>query len=185
MTNSVSRIARTGRIWRDYRHIQRGAAAAEFALILALLTVPMLSVIDFGIWLYQAMELDNAAQIAAQAAWAACSQSAQLPATVNCPTLAGAVTAGAQSTTLGANVAVTSTTENYYCVSGATGQLVVVGSFPGNKPSDCSAVGSAVDEPGDYIVVTASYTYTPLFAAITVASLLTTPITETAWMRLS
>jgi len=185
MTKSLSRIGWPDRIWRDYTRIQRGAAAVEFALVLALLTVPLLSVIDFGIWIYQAMELGNAAQIAAQAAWATCSQSAQLPATINCPTLAGAVTAAAQSTTLGSNVAVTSTTENYYCVSSATGQLVVVGSFPGNKPADCSAVGSAVDEPGDYIAITASYTYTPLFAAIAVASVLATPITETAWMRLS
>lgn len=185
MTNSLSRIGGLGRIWRDYGRIRRGAAGVEFALILALLTVPLLSVIDFGMWIYQAMELGNAAQIAAQAAWATCSQSSQLPATINCPTLAGAVTAGAQSTTLGAAVAVTSTTENYYCVSSATGQLVVVGSFPGSKPADCSAVGSSVDEPGDYIVITASYTYTPLFAAITVGSVLTTPITQTAWMRLS
>ena len=39
--------------------------------------------------------------------------------------------------------------------------------------------------PGDYVQVTASYPYEPIFSQASVASLLTTPITKTAWMRLN
>jgi len=38
--------------------------------------------------------------------------------------------------------------------------------------------------PGDYVLITVSYTYTPVFAAVSIASVLASPITRTAWMRL-
>ena len=39
--------------------------------------------------------------------------------------------------------------------------------------------------PGDYVQVTVSYPYEPIFSQASLASLLTTPITKTAWMRLN
>jgi hypothetical protein len=38
---------------------------------------------------------------------------------------------------------------------------------------------------GEYIQVTTTYSFTNLFGAVSVAALLTSPITKTAWMKLS
>jgi len=172
---------------RRFGSEQRGAAAAEFALVLSLLTIPVLNAIDLALYAWDRMQVDNAAQIAVQAAWAACPKSFNLPATPNsynkCPNMPTAVTTAAQSTTLGTAVTVTATSENYYCIN-SSGSLVTVGNFPNTKPSDCSSVGLAADLPGDYVLITVSYTYTPVFAAVSIASVLASPITRTAWMRL-
>ena len=182
------RIAKFSSHLRRYRSEQRGAAAAEFALVLSLLTLPVLNAVDLALYAWDRMQVDNAAQVAAQAAWEACPKSFNLPATPNsyskCPNMPAAVTTAAQSTTLGTGVTVSSTAENYYCVNTSTNALVTVGSFPNTKPSDCSSVGSGSDKPGDYVRITVSYTYTPVFAAVSIASVLASPITRTAWMRL-
>lgn len=174
--------------WRRYCAEQRGAAAAEFALVLTLLTIPLLNVVDLATYAWARMQLDNAAQVATQAAWATCDTAAKLPATpnayANCPAMPAAVTSAVQSTRFGANVTITATDENYYCVNTGTNALVTVGTFPAIKPADCSAVGSASDKPGDYVVITASYTFTPLFPAVSVAALLPSPVVRVAWMRL-
>lgn len=169
---------------RRYRSDQSGAAAAEFALVLILLAIPILNVVDFALYAWNRMQVDNAAQVAAQAAWAACIPPTFLPATNNCPGMAAAITTAAQSTSLGTGITVTSTAENYYCVNTTTNALVTVGTFPGTKPADCSSVGSANDTPGDYVNVTVSYTYTSVFPGATIVSLLTTPVVRQAWMRL-
>ncbi len=168
---------------------RRGAAAAEFALVLALLVVPLLNVIDLGTYVFQRMELENATQVAAQAAWATCALPANLPATPNayekCLNLPTAMTTAVQSTPLGSGVTVTATNEDYKCVSAGTGQLVSTGTFPTKPSANCGTYGGyASDAPSDYILITASYSYAPLFSDVSVASLLTTPITRTAWMRL-
>jgi len=175
--------------WRRYRSEQRGAAAAEFALVLTLLTIPILNVVDFAIYAWDRMQTDNAAQMAVQAAWATCTTSANLPATpnsnANCPNMPAAVTTAVQSTSLGNSVSVTATVENYRCINTA-GNLVVVGTFPGTKPADCSGAtggGSANDKPGDYIQITASYTYTPIFPGVSIVASLPA-INRVAWMRL-
>ena len=173
--------------WRRYKRDARGAAAAELALVLPLLTIPTLNVIDLASYFYDKMELDNAAQAAAQSAWATCaSSSANLPATVNCSGLSNAATTAAQSTGLGTGITVTSKTENFYCLDNSSpSKLVTVGTFPTAKPADCTSVGgSASDTPGDYILIQTSYTFTPIFSAVSITSALTSPITRTAWMRL-
>jgi len=180
--------AKLSSLLRRYRSEQRGAAAAEFALVLSLLTIPVLNVIDVAIYAWDRMQVDNAAQMAVQAAWATCNKSSNLPATPNsynkCPNMPTAVTTAAQSTTLGTRVTVSGTSENYYCVNTSTSVLATVGTFPGTKPSDCSSVGSASDKPGDYVLVTVTFTYTPIFSAVSIASALASPITRQAWMRL-
>jgi Flp pilus assembly protein TadG len=173
---------------RRYRRDEKGAAAVEFALVLSLLTIPVLNVVDLAMYAWNRMQLDNAAQVAAQAAWATCSTSANLPATpnsyANCAGMPTAVTTAVRSTSLGTSVTVSSTVENYYCLNTTTKALVAVGNFPNSKPANCNSVGQASDVPGDYIQITATYTYTPIIAGVSVVSLLTTPITRTAWMRL-
>src|SRR3954463_7304609 len=115
---------RIKRGWRSFRREQRGAAGVEFALVLTLLTIPILNVVDLSLYAWDRMQVDNAAQMAVQAAWATCNQATNLPATPNsnakCTNMPGVVTTAVQSTTLGTNVTVSSTTEAYYCVvSGA------------------------------------------------------------------
>jgi hypothetical protein len=86
-------------------------------------------------------------------------------------------------------VTVSSVTEGYYCTS-STGVLTVVGStgsfgsaLTSSAPTSCPT-GSLTTSPGDYISVTVSYTYAPVFSHASVASLLGTTITSTAWLRL-
>jgi Flp pilus assembly protein TadG len=165
---------------RRYARDRKGAAAVEFALVLTLLIVPILNVMDFGLYAWDRIQVDNAAQIGAQAGRAACTYSFQ-PATINCPTLSTAVQTAVQSTSLGTRVTST-TAEHYVCyVAG----LKIVADPPATPPTDCSSSGgSNTEKPGDYILVTTSYTYAPIFSAVSIASVLSTPITSISWIRI-
>jgi Flp pilus assembly protein TadG len=186
----ISAAGHLFRALRRYRRDEKGAAAVEFALVLTLLTVPVLNVVDLALYAWDRMQLDNAAQVAAQAAWATCSTPANHPATPNsyalCAGMPAAVTTAVRSTSLGTNVTWSLAGEAYYCIlPGGTLQLVAAATA--TPPSNCSKNsigGQASDVPGDYIQITAAYTYTPVFAGVSIASLLATPITRTAWMRL-
>lgn len=185
MTISFRALAAAVASWRRDSH---GAAAAEFALVLTLLAIPILNAVDLGIYTYQRMEVDNAAQVAAQAAWAlvpTCTLPLTSPAS-NCSSLTGKMNTAVQSTPLGTNVTITSRAENFYCVNPSTSHLAIVGTFPAKpSPDNCASVGgSSTDTPGDYILVTASYTYAPVFSGVSVTSLLASTITRTVWMRL-
>jgi len=164
-----------------YVKSRTGAAAAEFALVLTLLIVPLMNAFDIGVYVYQRMQLDNAAQVAVQTAWAQCAPSGDVPATVNnnCAGLAAAMTTALRTTPLGSGVTITSTTESYCCPGAGT--ISCQGPVATTTPTNCSSG----QPPGDYIFINASYTYSPIYAGLSVASLLTTPITRTAWMRLS
>ena len=91
-----------------------------------------------------------------------------------------------QSTSLGTNVAMASgfPTEAYYCAATSDGSLINVGPVTSPKPTTCSPNGSASDTPGDYMVIQAEYTYTPLFRGVTIGSLLPTSMTATTRMRI-
>jgi Flp pilus assembly protein TadG len=164
----------------------RGTAAVEFALSGILLTVGLINAVDVGFYLYRRMEVENAAQVATQAAWKACSdQTSMLPATQNCSGLNNAITASLQSTSLGSAVLLASgyPTEGYYCVN-SSNALQSVGSLS-SRPVDCSAAGNPSAQPGDYIQVGATYPYAPLFPGISVMSRWgVTSISMTSWMRL-
>jgi Flp pilus assembly protein TadG len=173
---------------RRYARERRGAAAAEFALVVTLLIVPILNVMDFGLYAWDKVQVDNAAQIGSQAGRAACTYSFQ-PATINCPGLSTAVQTAVQSTSLGTGVTST-TAEHYYCTVG--GVLKKVWDPPTTPPTDCSQQdsngnnigGSNTEKPGDYLLITTSYTYAPIFSAVSIASILITPITSTSWIRI-
>ena len=169
---------------------RRGVAAIEFALFVSLLSVGVLNVVDVAIFAFQRMEVNNATEVGAQAAWATCSpssqSSAQLPATLNsnCPNLNSAVTTAVQSTSLGTQVTLQSGSpaEGYYCVNSSNALVYVSG--VSSKPANCSSVGMASLQPGDYVKVQTTFTYKPLFKGITVGGLLPTTITSTTYMRL-
>ena len=163
----------------------RGVAAVEFAIIASALGVVVLNVADVSAFLFDRLEVENATQMGAQAAYATCPL-ANLPATVNCTGLNTAITAAVQATSLGTAATLVSgyPTEAYYCVN-SSGVLTSVGAVTSAKPGDCSAVSSSSTKPGDYLLVQVTYTYSPMFGTASVASLLPTTITNTAWVRLS
>jgi Flp pilus assembly protein TadG len=166
-----------------------GAAAAEMALILPAIAFVLLNVVDLGSYIWHKMQVDLAAHEAVGAARVLCDESDAthaLPATVagNCTGYDTAMTAAAQTTSLGTGVTIGSTTEAYYCAN-TDGELVHVAAVDGTVPDDCDAtVTGSTSKPGLYISTVASYSFSPVFPGASVASVLTTPITRTAWLRL-
>ena len=177
----ASRLARKTRAaWAD----QRGVAAVEFGLFSILLFASLANVTDVSIYIYQRMQVENATEVAAQAALKTCSSSNSLPATINCANLLTAVQTAMQSTSLGTAVTLQngSPSEGYYCVNASDALQLVSG--VNSKPADCSAAGTPALQPGDYITIATTFTYTPLFAKLSVAATFPTPITKTAILRL-
>jgi Flp pilus assembly protein TadG len=182
----------------DFLRDRRGAAAVEMALVVVLLTIPLLNITDLGIYAYRRMLVENAAQAGAEEAWSFCNKATKLPATdtTKCPGFSTAVTNGVQSTSLTSSVtqAAGSPAEGYYCAttSGAlqlVGTAGTVGSPPTQpSPDTCAAVAGASDPtaaPGDYVTVSVTYTFTSPFSGVSVASLLPSPITKTTMTRLN
>jgi Flp pilus assembly protein TadG len=175
----ASRLARKTRAaWAD----QRGVAAIEFGLFAILLFASLANVTDVSIYIYQRMQVENATEIAVQAAFKTCHGT--LPATTNCPNLLTTMQTAMQSTSLGTAVTLQngSPSEGYYCIN-TNGALQFV-SDVSSKPADCTAAGMPALQPGDYIQVQTTFTYTSLFSRLSVASAFPSPITRTAIMRL-
>jgi Flp pilus assembly protein TadG len=158
-------------------------AAIEFGLFSIFLSLALVNVADVSIYIYQRMQVENATQVAAQAAWKACDLP-QLPATVNCPGLTTAVQNALASTSLGTSVALVagSPSEGYYCVNSSNALQYV--SAVSSKPADCTAAGMPSLQPGDYIQVQTTFPYAPLFPGLSVTGTFATPINRTAMMRL-
>jgi Flp pilus assembly protein TadG len=145
-----------------------GNVMIEFAFIAPILVVLIVNILDFSRLIWARMEVDYSAQMGAQAAYKTCSTGA-LPATANCSGMNTAITTAMQETSLGTGVALSSgyPTETYYCVSGTT--LQSVATYPSSPPADCSAYGSS-SAPGDYIEVDVTYSFSPTFAGLSLAS---------------
>jgi Flp pilus assembly protein TadG len=176
--------------WKKARSVSRqlrkdrdGVAAIEFAVIAGFLCVAISNVTDTGIYLYTRMEVENAALVGTMQALKTCDAS-HVPATTKCNGLTAAVTAAIQSTSLGTAVTLSggAVTEGYYCVNSSNTLEYV--STVSNKPESCSAVGMPALYPADYLTVTVTYTYTPLFTGISVGGLFTTPIVKAAMVRM-
>jgi hypothetical protein len=175
------RLARkTVAAWTD----QRGVAAIEFGIFSILLFASLANVTDVSIYIYQRMQVENATEVAAQAALKACGSGNSLPATTNCANLLTAVQTAMQSTSLGASVTLQngSPSEGYYCIN-ASGALQFV-SGVNSKPADCSAAGMPSLQPGDYITIQTTFTYQPIFARLSVAAAFPSPILRSAMLRL-
>src|SRR5260370_41862001 len=105
-----------------FRQDTRGVAAVEFSIAATMIIVGVLNAVDLGLYEYKRMQVENAAQVGAQAAWYTCNDvSTMLPATVKCAGLNAAITSAIQSTSLGNSVSLASgfPTEGYYCVNGS------------------------------------------------------------------
>jgi Flp pilus assembly protein TadG len=161
---------------------KRGVAAIEFGLFAAFLFAALANVTDVSIYIYQRMQVENATQVAAQAALKTCSS--KLPATKNCSALLTAMQSALQSTSLGTGVTLVtnSPTEGFYCIN-SSNALQFVGDV-NSKPADCSAAGMPALQPGDYIQVQTTFTYSSIFSGLSIASVFPTPINRTALLRL-
>jgi Flp pilus assembly protein TadG len=167
----------------DFLKNCRGVAGIEFGLVGGFLCLALVNVTDVSVYLYKRMQVENAALVGTMSALKACDVS-HLPATVNCPGLTAAVTAAIQSTSLGNAVTLDggAVSEGYYCVNSSNALQYV--SDVSSKPTDCSAVGMAALQPADYVRVAVTFSYSPIFAGLSLGSLLTTPITKTAMVRM-
>ena len=165
---------------------QRGVAAIEFGIFSVLLALALANVVDVTMYLYQRMQTENATEVAAQAAWKTCDLTV-LPLTTDCSTLAASVSAvqnALGSTSLGTRVSLVSgsPTVGYYCVN-ASNALQYVSAIS-SKPADCTAAGTPALQPGYYIQVQTTFTYTPIFPGMSISSTFPTPINRTSLMRL-
>ena len=165
---------------------RRGVAAIEFGIFAPLLFLALANVVDVTIYLYQRMQVQNATEVAAQAAWKTCDLTA-LPLTTDCSTLAASVTAvqnALASTSLGTAVSLVSGSPSvgYYCVNSSNALQYV--SAISSKPADCTAAGTPSLQPGYYIQVQTTYTYTPIFPGMSISGTFPTPINSASLMRL-
>ena len=165
---------------------RRGVAAIEFGIFVPLLFLALANVVDVTIYLYQRMQVQNATEVAAQAAWKTCDLTV-LPPTTDCSTLAASVTAvqnALASTSLGtaASLVSGSPSVGYYCVNSSNALQYV--SAISSKPADCTAAGTPSLQPGYYIQVQTTYTYTPIFPGMSISGTFPTPINSASLMRL-
>ena len=165
---------------------RRGVAAIEFGIFAPLLFLALANVVDVTIYLYQRMQVQNATEVAAQAAWKTCDLTA-LPLTTDCSTLAASVTAvqnALGSTSLGTAVSLVSGSPSvgYYCVN-SSNALQYVSNISSN-PADCTAAGTPSLRPGYYIQVQTTFTYTPIFPGMSISGTFPTPINSASLMRL-
>jgi Flp pilus assembly protein TadG len=163
---------------------RQGAATIEVALTSLFMVYSVMNVADISIYAYTRMQVQNAAQMGAQAVYEACGSN-DLPATSECADINAAVLRGIQSTALGNRVTLKSgsPTEGWYCIN-ASNALQYMSAY-NSKPTDCSGAGMAGLQPGDYIKVETQYTFSPLFPTnTTVGSLLNTRMSASALVRL-
>ena len=172
-----------GRFIRDLS----GAVAAETALVSGLLTVLIAQVLDFGWFAFCSVQVKMAAQAAAAEAAVVCFEDEDLPATLNCEdslaTLKSKMEAAANEVSIGGTMTISGDPEEaYYCADQTNvGELLKVGEVTDDpKPTDCAG---SVDAPGDYVRVTVSYTFTPLFPGLSAISYSDGPMTAEGWMR--
>lgn len=164
---------------------RRGVISAEMALIMPGIAYVLLNVVDLSMYIYTRMQLDLAAHEAVGAARVLCDTAAKLPAKQNCgSTLDATMLAAARTTSLGSTVTLGTSSEAYYCAD-SSAVLQQVAAYSATPPANCSGtISGSTAVPGDYISVTASRTYTPLFPGASIAAMLPTTMTRTAWMRL-
>lgn len=165
-----------------FRHDRRGVVAVEFALAAAFMMTAMLNAADVGGYVWQAMQVENAAQMGVQVALQSCS-AVEVPVTIACPGFGTMVATAVAGTSLGKAITVDAgqPSEAYYCVN-ASDRLLLVGAL-NNRPASCAAAGKSFVVPGDYVVVTVSYPFKPIMAGASVAAFLETPIRRSAIMR--
>lgn len=175
MLNVLRRLVRTLALFQGHAV---GASAVELALLAPVLVIMTLNVVDVGMLVVRQMQVDNAAEMAAQAVYTECN-SVSAPASTNCPGYAAAISAAVNSTTLGA--AITATNAEQHCCKNSSGNFQC--QVYNGATTTCTFAGDGTTAPGYYVEVSASYTYTPMFGSVSVLAS-TKPISSKAAMRL-
>jgi Flp pilus assembly protein TadG len=167
---------------------ERGVAGIEFALVAGLLCFLLLNGIDVARYAWIRMQVDNAAQIGVQAVWKACGPD-KVPITPKCLNNTGnagkaavaAIDAAVASTSLKEAVTrVGAPSEGLYCADAAKGLVAVV-----DTDATClKETGASTVAPGYYVRIDVTYTYAPLFADLTIASIFDVAISNFAYVRL-
>lgn len=167
---------------RRFRDDTRGVVAVEFAFAAVFMMTALLNAADLGGYVWQSMQVENAAQMGVQVALQSCT-AAQIPVTTACSGFGGKVAAAIAATSLGTAITIDpgQPSEAYYCVD-ASNKLLLVGPL-NSRPVSCAAAGKAFVAPGDYVVVAVSYIYKPIMPGAGVAAFLKTPIRRSAIMR--
>lgn len=173
---------------RSFLRDCRGAIAAETALVSGFLVVLIAQVLDFGWFAYCSVQVRMAAQAAAAESAVVCTQDFMLPATVNCGSgLKSKMQTAANEVSIGGAITIADADlkEAYYCPDpDSNNALVKVGEVTDDpKPADCTAVGSPKDTPGDFVHVTVTYTFTPLFPGLSAISYSGNTMKSEGWMR--
>lgn len=167
---------------------ERGMAGVEFAVVMGTLCFLLFNGVEVARYAWIRMQVENAAQAGAQAAWKTCDPS-KLPVVVpnktpevwNCPELVDEVTDAIKGTSLNGSVEFAGWSEGYYCAN-ASDELQSVGTLD-SPPKNCTGTGRPELIPGDYIQIDVKYTYDPLFADLTVIRFFSRSIEKTARMR--
>ncbi|GGB86130.1 hypothetical protein GCM10011494_00510 [Novosphingobium endophyticum] len=167
------------RLLRD----RSGAVAAETALVSGFLALLIVQVLDFGWFVYCSVQVRMAAQAAVARAATACSEDTLLPATVNCGAdLKAKMEAAANEVSIGGTITISEPDEGYFCHDpGDNNALVEVGDLS-TKPADCTPY-SATAIPADFVYVTATYTFNPIFPGVSAISYMGGAMTADGWMR--
>jgi hypothetical protein len=185
---------------RSYGSGEEGIAAVEFAIWLIVLVPILINVVDLAFYAYARVQVANAGQASAQAAWSiwnakGCSYSTNTVA--NCGgngTISTAITdAINQSSAIGglSSAPITENTSNevtgYFCPT-STGGLAMDGASPGvaTCPSSygVNTFSNSGAKAGYYYMIEVTYTYHPLFPAAAVTRIIGTTITHDTWIRL-
>lgn len=123
----------------DFVRDRKGAAAAEFALVVPLLALMVILSVDIGMGVFSKMQVEDAAQAGAQYA----------------------ILHGFDSTSISS--AVTSATNNSgISASPAPSQFCGCPSLTGVTSTSCSSICSTGNAPGTYVTVSAQGSYSTL-----------------------
>jgi Flp pilus assembly protein TadG len=178
---------------------ERGASATEFAIWITVMVIPFLNVIDLGFYTFRTMQVREAAQAGAEFVSTKCGYAGSVPVATKCTTLTDAnIQSAMQTTSLGANVTLDTSgttvdttqalpqdagpTEGYYCVNRSlalkatsSSPWQAIGGNAGTQLSNCSTNSTGnTGVSGDYVFVTANYTYRPIFSLVSLLSVLRT-----------
>jgi len=160
----------------------RGVAASEMVLVLPMVAFITLNVVDLATYMYSKMQVDLAAQQAVGVVRQLCTATPAPPGSSCNAEYSTQMTDAAQKTALGAAVTLVGarTKEDRYCAD-TDGKLELAGA----SDRDCSgAIAGSTAAPGTYLSVQSSYAFSSVFPQASIASLLGSPITSTAWIRL-
>lgn len=175
----IGRAARNLPLLRDCG----GTVAAETAMVAGVLGILTAQVLDYGWYTYCSLQVKMAAHAAAAEAAVLCDTEDELPATINCdPDLKDKMEAAANEVSIGGTITITEPDEGYFCHDPSANNALVEMGDASNKPANCEP-HSSTEEPADFVFITASYDFSPMFPGLSAISYADGTITADGWMR--